>query len=183
MASPSASALPPPRSPVGPYRIGIVCLGNICRSPTAEVVLRGHLDDAGLSGQVEVDSAGTGDWHLGEPMDDRAHAVLRGGGYDGSAHRARQVAIDWFDEHDLLLAMDERNFADLRALRPHAGERLLMFRAFDPQASRRDRDVPDPYTGGEEDYALVLSIVERTARVLTEQLSHLLARGPGGTLV
>ena len=179
----SPPALPSPREAAGPYRIGIVCLGNICRSPMAEVVLRRYLGEAGLSGRVEVDSAGTGDWHLGQPMDDRAYDALRGGGYDGSAHRARQVAVDWFDDHDLLLAMDERNLAYLQALRPRAGERLVLFRDFDPEASGRDRDVPDPYTGSEEDYALVMSIVERTARVLTAQLNDLLVGDPGGPLV
>ena len=169
----SAPALPPARDPAGPYRVGIVCLGNICRSPMAEVVLRRALSECGLGEQVELDSGGTGDWHLGEPMDERAYAALRSAGYDGSAHRARQVASDWFDRHDLLLAMDARNFADLRAAAPdaHVAQRVVMFRAFDPEASDHDRDVPDPYAGGADDFALVLGIVERTARTLTEQLA------------
>ena len=172
----SAPTLPPARDPAGPYRVGIVCLGNICRSPMAEVVLRRALAERGLAGRVEVDSGGTGDWHLGEPMDERAYATLRSRGYDGSAHRARQVASDWFDEHDLLLAMDARNFADLRAAAADAqiAERIVMFRAFDPEASDRDRDVPDPYAGGPDDFALVLGIVERTTAALAEQLALLL---------
>src|ERR1022692_4753286 len=83
------------------YRICVVCLGNICRSPMAEVVLRNELDRAGLGGRVEVDSAGTGDWHIGSPMDSRARAELAIRGYDGAGHRPRQFAPSWFGRYDL----------------------------------------------------------------------------------
>src|SRR5580658_2329703 len=97
---------PAPRHSSGMYRICLVCLGNICRSPMAEVILRDELDRAGLSGRVEVDSAGTGDWHLGEPMDRGARAELSRRGYDGAGHRARQFEPSWFRRYDLVAAMD-----------------------------------------------------------------------------
>ena len=93
---PGLPALPAPRRPSGPYRVCLVCLGNICRSPMAEVMLRAELDRAGLAGLVEVDSAGTGDWHLGEPMAGQAGEELARRGYDGSAHRARRIQRSWF---------------------------------------------------------------------------------------
>src|SRR6516225_10421323 len=88
--APLAAPLPPPRDPGAPYRVCLVCLGNICRSPMAETVLRASLAEAGLDGAVRLDSAGTGDWHVGEPMYQPAQAALARWGYDGSAHRARQ---------------------------------------------------------------------------------------------
>ena len=90
MASSSASELPFPRESGAPYRVCLVCLGNICRSPMAEAVLRAELAAAGLDRAVVVDSAGTGDWHVGGPMDPGARSALARRGYDGSAHRARQ---------------------------------------------------------------------------------------------
>ena len=107
--------LPPQRRP-GTYRIAIVCLGNICRSPMAHVVLTDHLDRAGLSGQVAVDSAGTGGWHVGGRMDSRAAATLTAQGYDASRHRAAQFTSAQAEDHDLVLAMDAANFAELREL-------------------------------------------------------------------
>ena len=132
---PAGPPLPPPRRSPGPYRVCLVCLGNICRSPMADVVLRAELDRAGLAGLVEVDSAGTGDWHLGEPMAGQAAAELARRGYDGSAHRARRIQRSWFGQRDLVLAMDRSNLASLRALAPDAeaaGPRLMLFRSFDP---------------------------------------------------
>ena len=175
----SRPPLPRPRRSGAPYRIGMVCLGNICRSPVAEVVLRRMLDQHGLGDRVVVDSGGTGDWHLGQPMDRGAADSLRGGGYDGSAHRARQVDAGWLAEHDLLLAMDEENLTDLQRL--FAGQqldgRLLLFRSFDPQARPNDRDVPDPYGGGRQRFAAVLDIVERSAAELVDRLAEVLPRG------
>ena len=91
----------------------MVCLGNICRSPIAEVLLREELASAGLDGRVRVESAGTGDWHLGQQMDRGARAELARHGLDGSAHRARQIGPDWLDRFDLLLAMDRSNLRNL----------------------------------------------------------------------
>src|SRR5271170_7896793 len=110
--------VPAPRRAFGMYRICLVCLGNICRSPMAEVVLRDELDRAGLSGRVEADSAGTGDWHLGEPMDRGARAELSRRGYDGAGHRARQFEPSWFRRYDLVAAMDGSNLARLRRSAP-----------------------------------------------------------------
>lgn len=164
--------LPPARDPTGPYRIGLICLGNICRSPIAEVVLRRRLEEAGLGDRVRVDSGGIGDWHLGQPMDPRASAALHGGGYDGSAHRARQVERGWFQDHDVLLAMDAGNLSALEQIAADrsTAARVVLFRSFDPQARRGDRDVPDPYAGDDEEFATVLSMVERTAAKLVDQL-------------
>ncbi len=155
-------------APTGsPYRIGFVCLGNICRSPMADVILSRLVEDAGLAGRVEVTSCGTGDWHLGEPMDPRAAATLRAEGYDASAHRAQQFDEGWL-ERDLLLAMDATNLADITAGRG-ADDRVRMFRSFDPLAESGDLDVPDPWYAGDDSFAIVLAIVVRTChRILTE---------------
>src|ERR1035441_7496116 len=119
--TPLFGRLPSPRDPLGSYRVCLVCLGNICRSPMAEVVLTDELARAGLAGQVQVDSAGTGDWHIGGPMDAGAAAELARRGYDGSAHRARLFDPAWFPGRDLVLAMDRRNLAQLRRMAPDAG--------------------------------------------------------------
>ena len=167
------SALPPATGT--PYRIAFVCLGNICRSPMADVILTELVDLAGLADKVSVASCGTGDWHLGHPIDPRAAAALVVEGYDPSAHRAQQFDPSWLD-HDLLLAMDAQNLADVTG---GAGEseRVRMFRSFDPlvpdDASGADLDVPDPYYGGDEGFADVVAIVERTCRRLLTELEAL----------
>jgi protein-tyrosine phosphatase len=173
-----ASRLPPARDPQGPYRVAVVCLGNICRSPIADVVLRKALERAGISERVEVDSSGTGDWHLGHPMDRRAAAALAAAGYDGSAHRAQQFTEDWFAEHDLILAMDESNFRDVSALAPDeqtAEQRVRMFREFDPRADYGDMEVPDPYYGSDDGFTDVLRVVERTSQSLAQALAERLS--------
>ena len=171
-----APVVPRPRRAGVPYRVAIVCLGNICRSPMADVVLTGKLVDAGLDRDVDVVSAGTGGWHVGDPMDRRAAALLTAHGYDASAHRVRQFERDWYDECDLVLAMDGDNLTDLTALGPHVEPgRLLMFRDFDPRSSgEHDRDVPDPFYGGDEGFATVLAMVERTCAALVEALARTL---------
>jgi protein-tyrosine phosphatase len=151
-----------------------MCLGNICRSPTAEVVLRTRVAAAGLARVVSIDSGGTGDWHLGDPMDSRARSVLRSGGYAVSRHLARKIDVDWFDSHDLFLAMDRANLTNVRAMAPDpvtADERVMLFRTFDPLADEFDAEVPDPYYGSMDEYRGVLTVVERTADVLVEQLA------------
>jgi protein-tyrosine phosphatase len=145
----------------------------------AEVLLRAELDRAGLSGRVEVDSAGTGDWHVGEPMDAGARAELSRRGYDGAGHRARQFEPSWFERYDLVLAMDGSNLAGLRRMAPDsdAADRAALFLTFDPgrAASGGDLEVPDPYNGGPEEYALVFDLVQPAARGLADQLAKLLA--------
>ena len=173
--SSASEALPAPRDPHRPYRICVVCLGNICRSPMAEVILRDELAAAGLAGKVQVDSAGTGDWHLGETMDPGARAELSRRGYDGSGHEARQIQRSWLTDYDLLLAMDRSNLASLRQLAAGDTEsagRIRLMRSFDPAAAGQS-EVPDPYNGGPEEYAQVFDLVAPAARNLANQLAAL----------
>jgi protein-tyrosine phosphatase len=168
-----AMIVSPPRDPQQPYRICVVCLGNICRSPMAERVLRAELDRAGLAGKVTVDSAGTGDWHLGEEMDSRARAELSRHGYDGSGHEARQVQQHWLARYDLILAMDRANLANLRQLAPGdlgLANRIRLMRSFDP-AAPGGAEVPDPYDGSSADYAEVFDLVEAAVKGLVGQLT------------
>jgi len=153
--------LPPARSP-GRYRVELVCLGNICRSPTAHVVVAERIADAGLTDVVEITSSGTGDWHVGGPMDRRAAATLTAAGYDASRHRARQWDSD--GHLDLVLAMDDTNLADLGG----RTDRVRKFRDFDPVDPQGD--VPDPYYGGADGFEEVLAMVERTASALVGEL-------------
>ena len=153
------------------YRIALVCLGNICRSPMADVVVNALLDEAGLADDIEVTSCGTGTWHIGEPMDSRAAAVLTEAGYDASRHRARHFGADWHD-HDLILVMDQANLADVLAELPADRHgRVRLFRSFDPEADGTEPpDVPDPFHGGPEGFNEVLAMVERTAKELVRQV-------------
>jgi protein-tyrosine phosphatase len=179
----AAPGLPGPRDPAGDYRVCLVCLGNICRSPMAEVVLRAELEQAGLSGKVWVESAGMGDWHLGEPMDPRASAELTRRGHDGSRHVSRQITGGWLGDFDLFVVMDRNNLASLRQLAagppgragdPDAGQRIRLMRSFDPAAAP-GAEVPDPYNGGPADYEETFELVQAAARGLTERLAGLLA--------
>ncbi len=169
-------ALPAPRAS-GRYAVALVCLGNICRSPMAHVVLEDRLARAGLSEVASVRSSGTAGWHVGQPMDERAAATLRTAGYDPSRHRARQYDVSWASTHDLVLAMDAANLADLADVGGFdvpAGEsgRLRLFRDFDLTDS--GAEVPDPYYGGDDGFADVLAMVERTGETLTGLLSGIL---------
>jgi protein-tyrosine phosphatase len=169
-----SSPLPLPAPTGTPYRIAFVCLGNICRSPMADVILTQLVDEAGLSSKVEVTSSGTGTWHLGEPMDPRAAAQLLSEGYDASYHRAQKFEADWL-EKDLVLAMDAKNLAEITDGRG-VSERVRMFRSFDPMVESdnpEDLDVPDPFYGGDEGFEDVIHIVERTCRRLLTELEAL----------
>jgi protein-tyrosine phosphatase len=162
-----------------PYRIAVVCLGNICRSPMAAVVLSDRVARAGLADEVDVVSAGTGGWHVGGPMDERAARLLTSHGYDATRHRARQFDADWFGDCDLILAMDADNHRDVTGLAPDDGEgpaTVRMFRDFDPAGTG---DVPDPYFGGDDGFDEVLSMVERTADALVRELQQP-SRDPAG---
>lgn len=161
----------------GRFRVCVVCLGNICRSPMAEVVLRAVLDRNGLSDVVAVDSAGTGGWHVGSPMDERAAAALARAGYDGSGHRARRFEARWFAERDLVLAMDRENLRALRRMAPQGAD-LRLFRSFDPDAPE-GAEVPDPYYGGPEGFARVLEMVEAAAEGVAEYAARVVGRAPG----
>lgn len=149
----------PPHSASTPVRVLMVCLGNICRSPTAEAMLRKHLREAGLSDRVEVDSAGTADYHVDAPPDRRAIAHGERRGLSMKALRGRQVSRADFDRFDFILAMDDDNLRDLQRLRPpgsRAKVDLLMSYAPDSGA----REVPDPYGGGAAEFERVLDLVD-----------------------
>ena len=148
------------------HRILFVCLGNICRSPSAEAVVRALAAERGLD--LQLDSAGTGDWHAGEPPYGPMQRAARARGYDLSALRARQVTAEDFRRFDLILAMDRANLSDLRALRPgDATAALRLFTEAAPGAG--GADVPDPYFTRDFDGAL--DLIETAARGLLDQLS------------
>ena len=138
-----------------------VCTGNICRSPTAEGVLRHLAKEAGIG--VHVESAGTGDWHVGQPPDARAQRHARGRGYDLSAQRARQVQAADFVRFDLIVAMDHGHLRILGELCPPAHRTKLRLLA-------EGREVPDPYYGGAEGFERVLDMVEAGCRDLLEEI-------------
>ena len=152
--------LPPPCDPDRPYRVCFVCLGNICRSPMAEVVARARLADAGLSAAVLVDSAGTGDWHIGQQMNRGARTELSRRGYDGETHRARQFEPSWLAERDLVLAMDNSNFKALKSLSRTARGDSARIRLFGDIAGLDGADIPDPYGGDPAEFARVLAMLE-----------------------
>ncbi|WP_461030333.1 low molecular weight protein-tyrosine-phosphatase, partial [Streptomyces sparsus] len=135
--------------------------GNICRSPVAESVFRAEFAKAGLDGLVTVDSAGTGDWHVGSAADPRAAASLTGAGYD-ARHTARCFDPAWFERLDLVVALDRGHQRALRRMAPSAGHaaKVRLLRSYDPDA-QGDEDVPDPYYGGPDGFTTVLAMVER----------------------
>ena len=174
----TAATLPEPAAP-GTYRIALVCLGNICRSPMAHVVLASRVEDAGLGDRVHLESFGTGDWHVGRPMDHRAAATLTAEGYDATRHRARTFGVREADAFDLVLAMDRANHEDLADLGVDAS-RLRLFRSFDPEAADSavegaGDEVPDPYFD-DDGFGDVLAIVERTSARLVDLLQRQTSR-------
>lgn len=170
----------PTGRPGGARAVLFVCLGNICRSPTAEGVLRGLIERAGVEGAVLVDSAGTAGWHEGDPPDRRSVDEARSRGVDLSGLRGRQVRVEDFDRFDLLIAMDAANRRDLLALAPTPAARakVHLLREFDPEAvAAGDLEVGDPYYDGPDGFARVFDQIERACRGL---LDHLLPGAPGG---
>ena len=151
-------------------RILFVCMGNICRSPSAEGVFRSLLAVRAPQLAVEIDSAGTHDYHVGEPPDDRAIAAARRRGIDLSSLRARTVRTSDFDYYDLILAMDEQNLRELRRRAPAARhERIQLMMEFVP--SSPVRAVPDPYYGGPQGFEQVLDLLEEAAEGLLREIS------------
>ncbi len=152
-------------------RILMVCMGNICRSPTAEGVMRSLVREAGLEGEIEIDSAGTGDWHVGDPPDRRATqaAKARGIVLEGAA---RQITPRDFEDYDLLLAMDNQNLRGMLdiAPSPELARKARLLRSYDPESSERDLDVPDPYYGGPNGFELVLNQVDAACRALLDEI-------------
>jgi protein-tyrosine phosphatase len=158
-------------------RICFVCSGNICRSPTAEVVLRAKVRAAGLEDVVELDSAGIGDWHVGEDMDHRSRATLAAAGYEAAAHSAQQFVPAMFDERDLVVALDRGHRDDLRRLAASASDpasaraKVVLLREFDDALRPgEDPSVADPYYGGADGFAEVLEQIERSCAGLLAQL-------------
>ncbi|MDA8787127.1 low molecular weight phosphotyrosine protein phosphatase [Porticoccaceae bacterium] len=156
-----------------------VCLGNICRSPTAHAVFRSMVESRGLSGQILVDSAGTGDWHLGHAPDRRTSAQAAERGYDMSDLRARLVEPKDFEQFDYIIGMDHENISNLMLIRPadYTGH-VELFLSFSQKPENRDQTVvPDPYYGGENGFALVLDLVEDAAAGLLNHIVAELERG------
>ncbi len=152
-----------------PIQVLFVCLGNICRSPTAEGVFRKLIEQENLTEQIQIDSAGTSAYHLGEPPDPRAQAVARQRGIDLSKLRGRQTTAEDFTRFDYILAMDDDNLEKLLRQCPSGEEeRVHLFLAFAPDAGRSD--VPDPYCSDENGFEIVLDLIEQASRGLLHHI-------------
>ncbi len=153
-------------------KVLFVCMGNICRSPTAEGVFRHVVEEAGLSMQIEMDSAGTSDYQKGDPPDKRAQQVALKRGYNLSRLKARQVRPQDFHEFDHILAMDRKNLRDLNAIYPNgAGAKVSLMMDYAQKSELKE--VPDPYYGGPQGFELVLDLVEDAARGFLQHLIEL----------
>lgn len=146
-----------------------VCLGNICRSPVAEGVFRQKAQDAGLLDDLTIDSAGTAGWHVGKSPDGRMISAARERGYDLTPLRARQVIAGDFNEYDLILAMDDDNLAQLIRLNPGQAQADVSL-YLNYAAGSSEREVPDPYYGGEDGFHHVIDLVEAAADGLLSDL-------------
>lgn len=151
-------------------RLLMVCLGNICRSPLAEGAVRAHLDRHGLD-WVDVDSAGTGGWHAGEPPDRRSIAVAAGAGVDIRAQRARKLRTADFGDFDWLLCADRSVLSDVRAMTP-PGARAQAVLLLEWAGQGAGAEIPDPYTGGPEDFRRVWAMVDAAAAGIVARLSR-----------
>lgn len=152
------------------YTINVVCTGNICRSPIGEAVLQEAFTRAGL-GNVQVKSAGTGSWHIGEGADHRAREVAAEAGLNLSSHRANQFQIEDFAHTDLVLALDYSHYTDLRRMAPtdEDADKVQLIRAFDPQAAAdEDLEVADPYYGDYRDFEIALEQIQSASAGVVE---------------
>lgn len=159
------------------FRVCFVCTGNICRSPMAEVMFRRRIADAGLEGVIEVISAGTGEWHVGEQADERTIAALAAKGYDGSRHRARQFDPAWFDSLDLVVAFDRSHDRILKAWAPSdaARAKVQLLLSFDNEQTAVD--VPDPYYSDAAFFDQVLLMIEHASTALFNQITPGITQG------
>jgi protein-tyrosine phosphatase len=150
-------------------KVLFVCMGNICRSPTAEAVFRHYVENAGLAEHILIDSAGTHDYHIGDPPDSRAQSTAQQRGYDMSKLRGRQVDEGDFRRFDYVLAMDNANLAILQRITPPDSEiRARLFLEYARHFA--EREVPDPYYGGADGFERVLDMVEDAAQGLLEEI-------------
>jgi protein-tyrosine phosphatase len=153
-------------------KVLFVCMGNICRSPTAETVFRHYVESAGLSEKIYIDSAGTHDYHIGDPPDLRTQHAAKQRGYDMSNLRGRQVEAGDFHRFDYVLAMDRANLAILQRITPPDSD--IQARLFLEYARHNpEREVPDPYYGGEDGFERVLDMVEDAAQGLLQEIRRL----------
>jgi protein-tyrosine phosphatase len=157
-----------------PFRLLFVCLGNICRSPAAEGVMRALIESEGLAGQVTIRSAGTGGWHAGKLPDQRMRTAAQNRGYNLSS-RARQVTPDDLRDYDLVLVMDQQNLRDVRTydLSSQFSAKIRLFCEF--CTDHKVREVPDPYYGGEQGFELVLDLLEDGCRGVLAHIRSTLA--------
>lgn len=151
-------------------KVLFVCLGNICRSPTAEAVFRSYLKQHKLESQVTVDSAGTGDWHVGHSPDKRAILKGKQRGYDLSRLKARQASEDDFAQFDYILAMDKQNLIDLQSLMPTDSQ--INPELFLNYAGLEQAEVPDPYFGGDKGFDEVIDLVEKACEGLIKDIKQ-----------
>jgi len=149
-------------------KVLFVCLGNICRSPTAEGIFRQYVEKAGLSDKITMDSAGTSDWHIGKTPDPRTQAAAAVRGYDLSTLRGRQAVPADFAKFDLILAMDNSNLSNLQAIQPANSKAELAL--YLPRFGISPDEVPDPYYGGEDGFELVLDMLEQASQVLLDEI-------------
>ena len=150
-------------------KVLFVCMGNICRSPTAEAVFRHYVEHAGLTEQIKIDSAGTHDYHVGDPPDLRAQRAAQQRGYDMSKLRGRQVEEGDFRQFDYVLAMDQANLAILRGITPAGSDtQAKLFLGY--ARHHAEREVPDPYYGGASGFERVLDMVEDAAQGLLQEI-------------
>lgn len=153
-----------------PIRILFFCLGNICRSPLAEGLFRQKVAERGLSERFEIESAGTGAYHVGNPPDPGSIRVARERGLDITDQRAQQLVDSHFVEFDYLVAMDHSNRRSAMQLAYADADKLLLLRDYEPDPARRGAEVPDPYGGGGDQFGLVYDIVDRCTKSLLDEL-------------